>query len=131
PLPELPIQYADFAVWQGEWLQGERLDRLLGYWTSKLAGIPVLAMPTDRPRPEIFSYLGAVHPVTLPSALSAAVRELGQREDATLFMTLMAAFIGLLHRYTDQDDIAAGTPIANRNREEIEGLIGFFVNSLV
>ncbi len=131
PLPELPIQYADFAVWQGEWLQGERLDRLLGYWTSKLTGIPVLAVPTDRPRPEIFSYRGAVHPVTLPSALSAAVRELGQREDATLFMTLMAAFIGLLHRYTDQDDIAVGTPIANRNREEIEGLIGFFVNSLV
>jgi amino acid adenylation domain-containing protein len=131
PLPELSIQYADFAVWQGEWLQGERLHRLLDYWTSQLTGIPVLAMPTDRPRPDVFSYRGAVHPVTLPPALSAAVRELSRREDATLFMTLMAAFIGLLHRYTDQDDIGVGTPIANRNREEIEGLIGFFVNSLV
>ena len=131
PLPELPIQYADFAVWQRDWLRGERLHSLLEYWTRKLDKAPQLAMPTDRPRPTVLTYRGAFHPVTVSAELSASVRELSRRADATLFMTLLAAFVGLLHRYTDQDDIVVGTPIANRNRDEIEGLIGFFVNSLV
>jgi amino acid adenylation domain-containing protein len=130
PLPDLAIQYPDFAVWQREWLQGERLQDLLGFWTTKLADAPSLAMPTDRPRPAVLTYRGAFHPISFPPALSASLRELSRQQDVTLFMTLMAAFIGLLNRYTDQDDIVVGTPIANRNRDEIEELIGFFVNSL-
>ncbi|HEU4321576.1 MAG TPA: amino acid adenylation domain-containing protein [Roseiflexaceae bacterium] len=132
PLAELPLQYADYAAWQRGWLQGETLDQQLDYWRNQLAGAPpVLALPTDRPRPPVQRYGGAVHPLRLPAPLTEALKALGQREGASLFMTLMAAFQVLLYRHSGQEDILVGTPIANRNRSEIEGLIGFFVNTLV
>ena len=132
PLPELPIQYADFAVWQREWLQGEVLEKQLGYWRKQLEGAPaLLELPTDRPRPAMQSYRGAVMPWELPKPLLVALRELSRREGATLFMTLLAGFQTLLHRYTGGDDILVGSPIAGRNRMEIEPLIGIFVNTLV
>ena len=132
PLPELPVQYADFAQWQRQWLQGEVLAAHLTYWKQHLAGAPeVLELPTDRPRPAVQSFRGATYPFTLPPALSTALKTLSQREGVTLFMTLLAAFKTLLHRYTGQGDLVVGAPIANRTRAEIEGLIGFFVNTLV
>ncbi|MEP0755247.1 amino acid adenylation domain-containing protein [Trichocoleus sp. Lan] len=131
PLPELPIQYADFAHWQREWLQGEVLETQLAYWRRQLEGISILNLPTDRPRPAVQSYRGATQLLQLPKSLSKALEALSQQEGVTLFMTLLAAFQTLLYRYTQQEDIAVGSPIANRNRSEIEGLIGFFVNSLV
>jgi amino acid adenylation domain-containing protein len=130
-LPELPLQYADFAQWQREWLQGEVLQTQLAYWQQQLNGISMLHLPTDRPRPSIQSYQGATQFLELPKKLCDALVTLSQQEGATLFMTLLAAFQTLLYRYTQQEDIAVGSPIANRNRSEIEGLIGFFVNSLV
>ena len=130
-LPALPIQYADYAVWQREWLQGEVLDQQLGYWKAKLAGLATLELPTDRPRPPAQSHHGAHVALDLPEALTRALKELGRREGATLFMTLLAAFQVLLHRYSGQEDIAVGTPIAGRGRTELEGLIGFFANTLV
>ena len=131
-LPELPVQYGDFAFWQREWLQGEVLATQLAYWREQLAGIPpVLELPADRPRSSRQSYRGAMRTVTIPRALSDGLKSVGRREGATLFMTLLAAFTVLLHRYTGQDDIVVGSPIANRNRIETEGLIGFFVNTLV
>ena len=132
PLPELPIQYADFAVWQREWLQGEVLEKHLDYWKKQLEGAPpVLELPTDRPRPSVQTYNGAYQTFELSAELSRAIREFSQANDATLFMTLLAAFGALLAKYSRQRDILVGTPIANRNRAEIEGLIGFFVNTLV
>jgi amino acid adenylation domain-containing protein len=131
PLPELPLQYADFAHWQREWLQGEELETQLAYWRQQLGGIPVLNLPSDRPKPTIQSYRGATKFLELPPSLSKALEKLSQQEGVTLFMTLLAAFQTLLYRYTQQEDIAVGSPIANRNRSEIEGLIGFFVNTLV
>jgi amino acid adenylation domain-containing protein len=130
-LPSLPIQYADFAHWQREWLQGELLAGQLAYWRQQLHGISVLNLPTDRPRPAVQTYQGATQLLQLPKSLSKALEALSQREGTTLFMTLLAAFQVLLYRYTQQEDITVGSPIANRNRSEIEGLIGFFVNSLV
>ena len=132
PLPELPIQYADFAVWQREWLQGEVLQTQLDYWQEKLRGNPpVLELPTDRPRPAVQTYNGATFSFAFSKRLTDALKSLSQREDVTLFVTLLAAFNVLLLRCTGQEDIVVGTPIANRNRAEIEGLIGFFVNTLV
>ncbi|WP_310489900.1 amino acid adenylation domain-containing protein, partial [Chamaesiphon sp. VAR_69_metabat_338] len=131
PLPELPIQYADFAHWQRECLQGEVLATQLGYWQQQLDGISMLDLPTDRPRLAAQTYQGARYPLQLSKSLSLALLALGQQEGVTLFITLLAAFQVLLYRYTQQSDIAIGSPIANRNRSEIEGLIGFFVNSLV
>jgi amino acid adenylation domain-containing protein len=131
PLPELPIQYADFAVWQRERLQGERLAELVSYWKRQLAGMPALQLPTDRPRPPVLSYRGAFQEIALPRALTDALRLLSQREGATLFMTLFAAFTVLLQRYTGQDDIVVGSYVASRDRAELEELIGFFINSLV
>jgi amino acid adenylation domain-containing protein len=130
-LPELPIQYADFAVWQREWLQGEELARQLTYWTARLADLPALRLATDRRRPASATFRGAVLSVAFPATLHAVLRTLSQQQGATLFMTLLAAFQVLLHRYTGQNDIVVGAPIANRVRGEVEGLIGFFVNSLV
>ncbi|MGH7834634.1 MAG: amino acid adenylation domain-containing protein, partial [Candidatus Binatia bacterium] len=130
-LPELPIQYADFAVWQRRWLQGEILERQLTYWKRQLAALPVTALPTDRPRPRFQSFRGAHRSVTLSESLSESLKNLSRREGVSLFMTLLAAFQTLLHRYTGQSDITVGSPIAGRNRQEIEGLIGFFVNTLV
>jgi amino acid adenylation domain-containing protein/non-ribosomal peptide synthase protein (TIGR01720 family) len=131
PLPELTIQYADFAHWQREWLQGERLTEQLAYWKERLREPSVLELPLDRPRPAVQTVNGAIHHFTLPAALAAELRELGRQHNATLFMTLLAAFKVLLQRHAGQADVCVGTPIANRNRAEIEGLIGFFVNTLV
>ncbi|GAX39730.1 amino acid adenylation domain-containing protein [Tolypothrix sp. NIES-4075] len=131
-LPELPIQYADFAVWQQQWLQQEVLAQQLTYWQQQLAGVPaLLELPTDRPRPAIQTYKGATQTFSLSSQLSAALTAFSQKQEVTLFMTLLAAFQTLLSRYSGQTDICVGTPIANRNRSEIEGLIGLFVNTLV
>jgi amino acid adenylation domain-containing protein len=131
-LPGLPIQYADFAVWQRQWLQGEYLETQLVYWKQQLHNVPpMLELPTDRPRPAIQSCRGARQTVQLSKTLSQALKALGQRTGSTLFMTLLAAFKVLLQRYTGQNDIVVGSPIANRTQPEIEGLIGFFVNTLV
>jgi amino acid adenylation domain-containing protein len=130
-LPALPLQYADFAVWQRGWLQGEVLKSPLAYWTEQLRGAPpVLELPTDRPRPALQAFTGASQRVLLPRALAEALQALSRQEGATLFMTLLAAFTTLLWRYSGQEDIVVGSPIAGRNRTEIEGLIGLFVNTL-
>jgi amino acid adenylation domain-containing protein len=132
PLPELPIQYADFASWQRQWIQGEVFDEHLSYWTKQLAGAPsVLDLPVDKPRPAVQTFNGAYHTTVLPTRLGDSLTELSRGAGATLFMTLLAAFQIMLGRYTDQEDIVVGTPIANRTRKETEGLIGFFVNTLV
>jgi amino acid adenylation domain len=131
PLSELPIQYADFAVWQRGWLSGSVLAEQLAYWKERLAGLPRLELPTDYPRPPVLTYAGGSHAFTLPPALAERLKTLVRGEGVTLFMTLLAAFQALLARYTGQDDVVVGSPIANRNRAEVEGLIGFFVNSLV
>lgn len=131
PLPDLPIQYADFAHWQREWLQGEVLESQMSYWRSHLANLPVLNLPTDRTRPARQTYRGATHNLELSKSLTASLETLSQQAGVTLFMTLLAAFQTLLYRYTGQEDIVVGSPIANRNRAELESLIGFFVNSLV
>ena len=131
-LPRLPIQYADFAVWQRQWLQGEVLEKQLGYWRQQLANAPpVLELPTDHPRPQMQTYRGGKQSLVISERLYEALKLLSNSEGVTLFMTLLAAFKLLLHRYTGQDDIVLGTPIAGRNRVEIEKLIGFFVNTLV
>jgi amino acid adenylation domain-containing protein len=130
-LPELPIQYADFAVWQRERLSGEVLEEQFDYWRQKLSGLPRLALPTDRSRPEIQSVRGAYQVAPLHTALSSSVKSLSQHEGVTVFMTLLAAFQTLLYRYTGQQDIVVGTDVANRTRIETEGLIGIFVNHLV
>src|SRR5262249_61867172 len=119
------------AVWQRQWLQGEVLASQLSYWKEKLAGVPPLELPTDRPRPAVQRYQGANEMVRLPAELSAKLQALSRQEGTTLLMTLLAAFQMLLSRYAGQDDVSVGTPIAGRNRAETEGLIGFFVNTLV
>ena len=132
PLADLPIQYADFALWQRKWLQGEVLETQLDYWRKQLADAPaVLEMPTDKARPAIQTFNGTYHRLVLPRRLSDSVSALSRRSGTTLFMTLLAAFQALLYRYTNQEDVVVGTPIANRTRRETEDLIGFFVNTLV
>ncbi|MEZ4868171.1 MAG: amino acid adenylation domain-containing protein [Caldilineaceae bacterium] len=131
PLPELAVQYADFAVWQRAWLQSEAFDTQLAYWKAQLAALSPLQLPLDHPRPRKQSYHGAQQSVELSASLVEALRALSQQAGASLFMTLLAAFQTLLQRYTGQDDIVVGSPIANRNRPEIEGLIGCFTNTLV
>lgn len=131
PLPELPIQYADFAVWQQARLQGELLERELAYWKAQLADLPMLQLATDKPRPAAQTFRGAHEPFTIPESLAGELRRLSSREGVTLFMTVLAAFQSLLYRYTGQEDIVVGAPIASRTRAELEGLIGFFVNTLV
>jgi amino acid adenylation domain-containing protein len=131
-LEPLPIQYADYAVWQREYLTGEVLAEQLGYWKEQLGGeLPTLTLPTDRPRPPMPTYSGAYYQLEFPEKPGAALSALGRESGATLYMVLLAAFDALLYRYTAQDDIVVGTPIAGRNRREVEGLIGFFVNTLV
>jgi amino acid adenylation domain-containing protein len=127
-LPKLEIQYADWAVWQKGWLKGEVLDAELNYWRDQLTGVEALAMPTDYPRPVMQSSRGAACRLAINSALTDRLRALSRREGATLFMTLLAGFKALLHRYTAQNDLVVGVPLANRNLVQIEGLIGFFVN---
>ncbi|MBD2435190.1 non-ribosomal peptide synthetase [Nostoc sp. FACHB-110] len=132
PLLPLAIQYADFALWQREWLQGEVLNSQLGYWKQQLADAPkFLPLPTDRPRPAQKTFNGAHLEFRLSVELTQKLEKLSQQQGVTLFMTLLAAYNTLLYRYTGQEDILVGTPIANRDRQEIEGLIGFFVNTLV
>ncbi len=132
PLKPLPIQYADFAIWQRQQLQGEVLEIELGYWRSKLQGeLPVIQLPADFPRARVQTFQGAIAQFQLSASVTAKLKTLAHKESATLFMTLLAAFKALLYRYTGQTDLIVGTPIANRNRPEIEGLIGFFVNTLV
>src|SRR5262245_46670275 len=131
-LSELPVQYADYAVWQREWLQGERLDASLAFWAKELSGeLPLLTLPADRPRPPRQTFAGAIERRWFSSELMHALEDFSRREDVTLFMTLLAAFQVLLHRLTGQEKILVGTPIAGRNRMETENLIGFFVNTLV
>ena len=132
PLAELAVQYSDFAVWQRDWLRGEVLDHQVGYWRKQLAGAPaLLELPTDRPRPARQSYRGATERTVFPNSLLKALKALSQRGEASLFMTLLAAFQMLLGRYSGHEDITVGAPIAGRNRVELEGLIGFFVNTVV
>ncbi|MBE7384652.1 MAG: amino acid adenylation domain-containing protein [Leptolyngbya sp. SIO1E4] len=131
-LPELPIQYADFAVWQRQELQGENLKSQLAYWKRQLANAPpLLQLPTDHPRPAVPTYRGAGQSFQLSKHLTQALKALSHKAEATLFMTLLAAFKVLLYRYAGQTDIVVGSPIANRTQAEVEGLIGFFVNTLV
>ncbi|SFH03863.1 amino acid adenylation domain-containing protein, partial [Duganella sp. CF458] len=131
PLPPLAIQYADYAAWQRNWLQGEMLERQYGFWKEHLSGAPaLLELPTDRPRPATQSYEGASHRFTLPAGVARDLRVLSQRHGTTLFMTMLAGWAALLSRLSGQDDVVIGTPVANRRRAETEGLIGFFVNTL-
>ncbi|MEE8584520.1 MAG: amino acid adenylation domain-containing protein, partial [Acidobacteriota bacterium] len=129
-LPELPIQYADFAVWQRKWMQGEVLEEQLGYWERNLSDAPVLEMPTDRPRPAIQAFRGAHLEFLFPAQLSDRLRAMCRQRGVTLYMALLAAFQTLLHRYTSQTDIVVGTTIANRNHPQTESLIGLFINIL-
>ena len=131
PLPELSVQYADFAAWQREWLQGEVLERQVAYWRAALTDLPILELPTDRPRAAMPSYRGGRVSFEVDALRARALKELSRREKSTLFMTLLASFHVLLYRYTGQEDLAVGAPIAGRRRPDLEGLIGFFVNTLV
>ncbi|MES1244666.1 MAG: amino acid adenylation domain-containing protein, partial [Acidobacteriota bacterium] len=130
-LRPLPVQYGDYAVWQRRWLQGEALERLAAYWREHLAGAPtLLELPTDRPRPAVQSFRGAACTLELDGRLSEGLRALARGRSATLFMVLLAGFETLLGRLSDREDVVVGTPIAGRSRRELEGLIGFFVNTL-
>jgi amino acid adenylation domain-containing protein len=131
PLPELPVQYADYALWQREQLQREVLKEQLAYWKQKLADLPLLELPTDRPRPVAPSYRGGRIAFELGEELTRGLKELRRQEETTLFTTLLAAFQVLLYRYSGQEDIAVGVAIAGRTRPELKGLIGYFVNMLV
>ncbi|HEV7551698.1 MAG TPA: amino acid adenylation domain-containing protein, partial [Candidatus Angelobacter sp.] len=131
PLPELPIQYADYTVWQREWLEGGLLEQQLAYWKQQLGGISMLQLPTDRPRPTSQSQNGAMYEFEIDANLTKNLKKLAEEQGATLFMVLLAAFQILLYRYSGQHDIAVGTPIAGRSSDETEKLIGFFINTLV
>ncbi|WP_434707697.1 non-ribosomal peptide synthase/polyketide synthase [Pseudomonas sp. R1-1] len=132
-LPALPVQYADYAVWQKQWMDAGERERQLNYWAAQLGDgeQPLLELPSDRPRPAEQSYRGARHDVPLSLELATALKQVAQRENVTLFVLLLASFQTLLHRYSGQADIRVGVPVANRNRVETEGLIGFFVNTQV
>jgi amino acid adenylation domain-containing protein len=131
-LPELPIQYADFAHWQEHWLRGDALETQLSYWRKQLGGdLTTLNLPTDRPRPAIQTYRGARQSITLSKATTEALKALGRREGCTLFITLLTAFKIILQRHSGQDDVVVGAPIAGRDRAETRDLIGFFLNTLV
>ncbi len=132
PLPELAIQYADFAVWQRQWLQGDVLETQLAYWKKQLGtNLPVMKLPTTRPRAEVKTNLGETSSFLIPAKEFKALQALSRQEGVTLFMTMLAGFQVLLQRYTNQDEIVVGTDVANRNQPETESLIGFFVNLLV
>ncbi|HEX3127632.1 MAG TPA: amino acid adenylation domain-containing protein [Thermoanaerobaculia bacterium] len=133
PLSPLPVQYRDFAVWQRSWLAGEEMERELAWWRERLASPQALELPADRPRPAVWSHRGAVEETELPQRLAAALEALGRSRGATPFMGLLAAFLVLLYRYTDQDDLLVGTPVSGRGSAgsaAVEGLIGLFVNTL-
>ncbi|HWI18472.1 MAG TPA: amino acid adenylation domain-containing protein, partial [Vicinamibacterales bacterium] len=131
PLPDLPIQYGDFAIWQREWLSGPQLDPQIQFWREHLSGAPaLLALPTDRPRPPVQTFRGRTHQFTIDRDRLEAVKALSRRSEASLFMTLCAAFAAVMWRYSRQDQFVIGTPVANRVRKELEPLVGFFVNTL-
>ncbi|RPJ85530.1 MAG: amino acid adenylation domain-containing protein, partial [Acidobacteria bacterium] len=131
PLPELPIQYGDYAAWERQAIEQGRFDPQLDYWRRALAGpIPAMNLPTDRVRPHVQRYRGGIHPVNLSAALSEALRRLSRERGTTLFVTLAAAFVGLLHRYSGQDELVVGTVSAGRKHTELEDLLGFFLNPL-
>ncbi|RKI73405.1 amino acid adenylation domain-containing protein, partial [Corallococcus sp. AB049A] len=130
PLPELPVQYADYAVWQRAWLDGGEMEAQLSWWKQRLSGAPNLELPTDRPRPAVISFAGARHRFTLPPDVSTPLLALGRKHGATSFMVLMALFQTVLSRYSGQDDFVVGTPIAGRTRPEVEWLMGCFINTL-
>jgi Condensation domain len=131
PLPALDIQYADYALWQRQWLQGQKLQQQLEFWKSHLCAAPaVLQLPTDHPRPAIQTYAGSTLELTLPPVLTAALRRLSRRHGVTVFMTLLAGWSVLLSRLSGQSDVVIGTPVANRPRREFESLLGFFANTL-
>ncbi|MFL6202720.1 MAG: condensation domain-containing protein, partial [Thermoanaerobaculia bacterium] len=131
PLPELRVQYVDFAAWQRRWLAGSVLEDQLAYWRERLDRVPVLQLPADRPRPGVQSFEGSTHGFTLPAGLSEALRTLSRERGVTVFMAVLAAFQALLARLSGQRDFAVGSPVAGRNRRDLEPLIGFFVNTLV
>lgn len=131
-LSDLPIQYGDYCIWQRQYMQGEALKELLVYWLDQLDGdLPVLELPTDRPYPPKRTFRGDCCDLTLSRSLTDSLRTLGQQENSTLFMVLLASFKTLLYRYTGQEDLVVGIPVANRSRVELEKLIGFFTNNLV
>ena len=131
PLPELNVQYADYAIWQRQCFQGRSLEEQLAYWRQELQDVPTLQLPGDHRRAAIQTFAGTNHNFTFSKRLTEQVKELSRQNGATLYMTLLAAFDVLLARYTGQEDIVVGSPIANRTQKEVEGLIGFFVNTLV
>ena len=130
-MPALEIQYADYAVWQRQWIEGEILQQQAAYWKTTLAGAPaLLELPADHPRPAQQDFAGAFAGLVLDEQLTAGLKALSRRHGTTLFMTLLAGWAALLARLSGQQDVVIGTPVANRGRAEIEGLIGFFVNTL-
>jgi hypothetical protein len=131
PLPDLELQYADYAAWQREWLQGEVLEQQLSYWRQQLAAAQALELPTDHARPVAKSYAAAREQVRIPAALTEKLRELCRAQSVTMFMTLVSAWQVVLGRWAGQDDVLVGTDVANRRRAELEDLAGFFVNQLV
>src|SRR5206468_8507342 len=132
PLPELGVQYADYAAWQRKWMEGEAIQQQAEYWRKNLAGVPeLLELPTDRVRPAKQDYAGAVVEWALDEEVTAGLKELSRRHGTTLYMTVLAAWAVLLGRLSGQQDVVIGTPVANRGQLEIENLIGFFVNMLV
>ena len=130
-LPELPIQYSDYSVWERNWLQGEELEELLGYWRKQLAKPTTIQLPTDYPRPKSQTYEGGFEPIFMEKALTERLKAICNKEGTTLFMIILAAFQTLLYRYSNQTDILTGTVVANRNRKEVKNLVGFFMNTLV
>lgn len=131
-LPPLPVQYADYALWQRQFMEAGEREKQLGYWTAHLGDEqPVLELPLDRPRGAVQSHAGARLDIAIDDALADSLKQLAKRQGVTLFTLLLASFQALLHRYSGQNDIRVGVPIANRNRSEVEGLIGFFVNTQV
>jgi hypothetical protein len=132
PAPSLPLQYADFTLWQRNWLQGEVLEAQIGYWRKQLEGAPpILELPTDRERPGVQTHHGARLPLALSRELMDGLKAVSRQEDATLFMALLAAFQALLSCWSEQTDICVGSPVANRKQPELQGLIGFFANTVV
>jgi amino acid adenylation domain-containing protein len=131
PVPPLQVQSPDYAVWQRRWQDGEALAEFLAWWRHQLAGHPTLDLPFDRPRPPVPSHAGALVPVEIPDELSRSLRALARETGSTLFMVLLAGFAALLHRLTGSEDVRVGTPVAHRGRPELEGMIGFLVNTLV
>jgi len=130
PLAELPVQYADFGAWQRNWFSGERLETQVNYWREQLRGASVLQLPTDRPRSRVQTFRGATQTILIEPKLANGLKQLSRREGVTLFMTLLAAFQTLMYRLSEQEDVLIGTGIANRNRKEVEGLIGCMINTL-